>query len=125
MSRSDLAPDEVVSSDTEELILVDDQDREVGFETKAGCHDGGGLLHRAFSLFVFNPEGQLLLQRRAADKRLWPLYWSNSVCSHPRRGESMTEAVQRRLRQELRIDSGYGRCTGRTVSAPTRVAGRA
>jgi isopentenyl-diphosphate delta-isomerase len=96
-------PDEVVSSDREELILVDAEDREIGFRSKAACHDRGGMLHRAFSLFVFNPGGELLLQRRAADKRLWPLYWSNSCCSHPRRGESMEQAVNRRLFQELGI----------------------
>jgi isopentenyl-diphosphate delta-isomerase len=96
-------PDEVVSSDREELILVDADDREIGHRSKAACHDRGGLLHRAFSLFVFNPRGELLLQRRAADKRLWPMYWSNSCCSHPRRGETMDEAVNRRLYQELRI----------------------
>ena len=96
---------EVVSSEREELILVDDQDREIGFQSKADCHDRDGLLHRAFSLFVFNREGEVLLQRRAANKRLWPLYWSNSCCSHPRRGEEMEEAVHRRLYQELRIRS--------------------
>lgn len=98
-------PNEVVSSEREELILVDDQDREIGFQSKADCHDRDGLLHRAFSLFVFNRDGEVLLQRRAANKRLWPLYWSNSCCSHPRRGEDMEEAVHRRLYQELRIRS--------------------
>ncbi len=94
---------EVVSSEAEELILVDEQDRAVGYRSKAGCHDREGQLHRAFSVFVFNRQGEVLLQQRAAGKRLWPLYWSNSCCSHPRRGESMEEAVQRRLAQELRI----------------------
>lgn len=101
----DLVHDEVVSCEAEELILVDTADREVGHHPKAGCHDGDGLLHRAFSLFIFNADGELLLQRRAAEKRLWPLYWSNSVCSHPRRGEDMEEAVHRRLDQELRMRS--------------------
>jgi isopentenyl-diphosphate delta-isomerase len=59
------------------------------------------MLHRAFSLFVFNDAGELLLQQRAADKRLWPGYWANSCCSHPRRGETMQQATQRRLLQEL------------------------
>jgi len=91
----------IVSSDREPLILVDDDDREVGTLAKGACHDGDGVLHRAFSLFVFNPRGELLLQRRSRDKRLWPSYWSNSCCSHPRAGESMEEATHRRLRQEL------------------------
>ena len=96
---------EVVSDDGESLILVDESDREIGTLSKARCHDGDGVLHRAFSAFVFDPEGRLLLQRRAADKRLWPGYWSNSCCSHPRAGEDMDEAVHRRLRQELGIDA--------------------
>lgn len=98
-------PNEVVSSEREELILVDASDQEIGFESKAGCHDRDGLLHRAFSLFVFNQNGEVLLQRRAANKRLWPMFWSNSCCSHPRRGEEMETAVHRRLYQELRIRS--------------------
>jgi len=93
--------DEVVSSDDEPLILVDEQDRVVGHLSKAACHDGEGVLHRAFSLFVFNRSGELLLQQRSADKRLWPMYWSNSCCSHPRRGEEMADAIRRRLHEEL------------------------
>jgi isopentenyl-diphosphate delta-isomerase len=97
--------DAIVSSESEQLILVDENDLEIGFATKTHCHDGDGVLHRAFSLFVFNADGELLLQRRSAGKRLWPLYWSNSCCSHPRAGESMEFAVQRRLQQELGIDA--------------------
>ncbi|MGJ7456291.1 isopentenyl-diphosphate Delta-isomerase [Halomonas sp. MA07-2] len=97
--------DEIVSYEDEALILVDDQDRELGHLSKLKCHEGDGVLHRAFSLFVFNGRGELLLQQRAAGKRLWPLFWSNSCCSHPRRGERMTEAVHRRLWQELGIEA--------------------
>jgi isopentenyl-diphosphate delta-isomerase len=93
----------VVSSEAEELILVDDRDHEQGFMSKAACHDGAGILHRAFSAFLFNPAGELLLQQRADSKRLWPGYWSNSCCSHPRRGESMATATSRRLAEELNI----------------------
>jgi isopentenyl-diphosphate delta-isomerase len=93
--------DRVVSSDDEQLILVDRDDHEIGFLAKADVHRGRGTLHRAFSLFVFNPAGELLLQQRAMNKRLWPGYWSNSCCSHPRRGETMVSAVRRRLREEL------------------------
>ena len=95
----------IVSSECEELILVDRQDNEVGYRSKAACHDGAGMLHRAFSLFLFNGSGELLLQRRGADKRLWPGYWSNSCCSHPRRGESLEVATQRRLNDELNVSS--------------------
>lgn len=69
--------------------------------SKALCHSGQGVLHRAFSLLIFNGRGELLVQQRSASKRLWPLYWSNSCCSHPRRNESMEVATRRRLREEL------------------------
>jgi len=89
------------TSDSDSLILVDEADREVGHLDKARCHDGQGVLHRAFSLLIFNEAGELLLQQRAAGKRLWPLYWSNSCCSHPRRAETMETAIHRRLYEEL------------------------
>lgn len=95
----------IVSSDSEELILVDEHDNELGFLSKQQCHDGDGILHRAFSLFVFNAMGELLLQKRSADKRLWPLFWSNSCCSHPRKGESMDVATRRRLQEELDVQA--------------------
>ena len=85
------------------LILVDDADRDVGTLSKARCHEGNGILHRAFSLLIFNAAGELLIQQRAAAKRLWPLFWSNSCCSHPRSGESMEAATRRRLHEELGI----------------------
>ncbi len=93
----------VVSSEGEQLILVDKDDRERGHLSKAACHDGTGVLHRAFSAFLFNAAGELLLQQRADSKRLWPGYWSNSCCSHPRRGESMNTATVRRLDEELNL----------------------
>ena len=95
----------IVSSEREQLILVDRDDNELGFLSKAACHDGAGVLHRAFSLFLFNDEGMLLLQQRSDDKRLWPDFWSNSCCSHPRRGEGMEVATRRRLRDELNFET--------------------
>ncbi len=95
----------IVSSEDEQLILVDSSDNEVGHLSKALCHDGGGVLHRAFSLFLFSESGELLLQKRSETKRLWPGFWSNSCCSHPRRGESMDTATARRLNDELNIDT--------------------
>jgi len=91
----------IVSSESELLILVDADDRETGYLSKAECHDGGGILHRAFSIFLFNAGGELLLQQRGATKRLWPKFWTNTCCSHPRQGESMEIATTRRLQQEL------------------------
>ena len=95
--------DRVVSFESEELILVNERDEELGHLDKGACHDGEGVLHRAFSVFVFNDAGELLLQQRARGKRLWPGFWSNSCCSHPRRGETMSIATERRLEQELGI----------------------
>ena len=93
--------DPIVSSEADPLILVDENDEAQGVLDKAACHDGDGLLHRAFSVFIFNEHGEVLLQRRAEGKRLWPGYWSNSCCSHPRAGESIEEAAHRRTAQEL------------------------
>jgi len=95
----------VVSSESEQLILVDRDDNEIGFASKADAHDGAGVLHRAFSLFLFNEAGELLLQQRAPGKRLWGGFWSNSCCSHPRRGESMQIATSRRLLDELNFEA--------------------
>jgi isopentenyl-diphosphate delta-isomerase len=91
-------------ADSEPLILVDGGDRRLGHLSKSKCHEGRGVLHRAFSLLIFNARGELLIQQRAAAKRLWPLYWSNSCCSHPRRAESMAVATRRRLSEELGIE---------------------
>jgi isopentenyl-diphosphate delta-isomerase len=90
-----------VAADSEPLILVDETDREVGHLSKSRCHQGRGVLHRAFSLLIFNGAGEWLLQQRAPSKRLWPLYWSNSCCSHPRRAETLEAAIHRRLYEEL------------------------
>lgn len=96
---------QIVSSDSELLIRVNQADEPVGVLDKWACHDASGVLHRAFSVFVLNGDGQLLLQQRHQSKRLWPGYWSNSCCSHPREGEQMDEAVARRLEQELGIQA--------------------
>jgi isopentenyl-diphosphate Delta-isomerase len=90
-------------ADSNALILVDDADRRLGHMSKERCHEGRGVLHRAFSLLIFNNRGELLLQQRAPAKRLWPLYWSNSCCSHPRAMETMEVATRRRLVEELGI----------------------
>jgi isopentenyl-diphosphate delta-isomerase len=111
-------PAKVVSSDDEALILVDEADNEIGYLSKAECHDGDGILHRAFSIFLFDDEGRLLLQKRAAGKRLWPQYWSNTCCSHPRRGESLQVATLRRLEDELHTVSDLEHVFRFTYQAP-------
>ena len=91
----------VVSYDDEELIIVDLHDNEIGTLNKFKCHQKSGVLHRAFSIFLFNEQGQLLVQKRSIQKKLWPSFWSNSCCSHPRQGEDILEAAKRRLNDEL------------------------
>ncbi len=95
----------VVSFDNELLILVDENDKEIGYMSKIDCHRGEGILHRAFSIFIFNKRGDLLIQKRSGEKALWGGYWSNSVCSHPRKGESYGESTARRLHDELGIST--------------------
>lgn len=97
------APNEIVSFDDESLIVVDEQDNVLGFEAKNTCHEGDGILHRAFSIFVFDHNGRVLIQQRAPGKPLWPGYWANACCSHPRQGEHDAQAAGRRVREELGI----------------------
>lgn len=92
-----------VSSPDEMLILVDENDRKIGAAPKDECHRGDGKLHRAFSVFLFNERGELLIQKRSGLKPLWPHFWSNSCCSHPRESESVPDAARRRLREELGV----------------------
>lgn len=87
----------------EEVILVDEADREIGFAEKLAAHREGGRLHRAFSIVLFNGRGQMLLQRRARGKYHFGGLWTNACCGHPRRGESVAEAARRRLREELGV----------------------
>ena len=85
------------------LVLVDENDNVTGSETKEKCHDGDGILHRAFSAFIFNSKNQLLIHKRSGLKRLWPLYWTNTCCSHPSINETYEEGGERRVREELGI----------------------
>jgi len=87
----------------EMLILVDENDREVGVEEKLAVHRRG-VLHRAFSIYLFNSKGELLLTRRAAGKYHSGGLWTNTCCSHPRPGETTESAARRRLREEAGID---------------------
>ncbi len=85
----------------DQIILVDKNDKEIGYDTKEACHYKKPKLHRAFSIFIFNGKGEMLVTKRSAEKKTWPLFWSNAVCSHPRQGESTEKAAQRRLKEEL------------------------
>ncbi|MEV7329767.1 isopentenyl-diphosphate Delta-isomerase [Micromonospora sp. NPDC093244] len=81
--------------------LVDDVGTAHGETSVANAHQPPGQLHRAFSVMLVDPDGQVLLQRRAAVKTRFPLRWANSCCGHPRPGESLAEAANRRLSEEL------------------------
>ncbi len=87
----------------EQVVLVDEQNRVLGAAEKLAAHVAG-TLHRAFSIFVFNREGRLLLQRRAQTKYHSGGLWSNTCCGHPRPGEATAEAAHRRLREEMNFD---------------------
>ncbi len=86
------------------LVLVDENDIEQGTMEKMEVHRQG-LLHRAFSVFIFDSQGRMLLQRRSDQKYHSPGLWSNACCSHPTAGEELKEAVQRRLEEELGIEA--------------------
>ncbi|UMB55489.1 isopentenyl-diphosphate Delta-isomerase [Lutibacter sp. A64] len=84
----------------EQVILVNEKDEQIGLMPKMEAHEKA-LLHRAFSVFVFNDKNQLMLQQRAADKYHSPLLWANTCCSHQRDGERNIEAGKRRLQEEM------------------------
>ena len=88
----------------EKVILVDENDNQVGVMPKLEAHQKG-LLHRAFSVFIFNSKYELLLQKRASSKYHSGGLWTNTCCSHPREGEEILDAAKRRLIEEMGIDT--------------------
>ena len=86
------------------VVLVDSQDKVLGLMEKQQAHING-LLHRAFSVFLFNNKGEMLLQKRASEKYHSPLKWTNAVCSHPRIEETYLEGAKRRIKEELGIEA--------------------
>lgn len=116
---------------SEQVVLVDEQDNEIGLMDKLEAHKGEGRLHRAVSVLLYRKNHQhnvilgneatpgsvigsdsgqarmtkveVLLQKRASAKPLWPLFWSNTVCTHPRKGERYIDCAVRRLKEELGI----------------------
>mgnify|MGYP005823169917 FL=1 len=93
--------DSIIFANMEELVvLVDEKNNQIGLMPKMEAHEKA-VLHRAFSVFVFNEKGELMLQQRAASKYHSPLLWTNTCCSHQREGESNVEAGRRRLQEEM------------------------
>lgn len=88
----------------EKVILVDANNRPIGLMPKMEAHEKG-LLHRAFSVFILNKAGELMLQQRAFDKYHSPGLWTNTCCSHQRTGESNVEAGKRRLLEEMGFET--------------------
>lgn len=84
----------------EHVILVDANNNQLGTMEKMEAHEKG-LLHRAFSIFIFNSDGEMLLQERAHDKYHCGGMWTNAVCSHPRPGENQSQALRRKMKQEM------------------------
>lgn len=85
---------------TEYVVLVDELDNKVGLMEKMEAHINP-TLHRAFSIFIFNSKNEMLLQQRALSKYHTPGLWTNTCCSHPRDGESLHDATNRRLQEEM------------------------
>ncbi|WP_417429255.1 isopentenyl-diphosphate Delta-isomerase [Halpernia sp.] len=86
------------------VVLVSPEDQVLGQMEKMKAHETG-LLHRAFSVFLFNDKGEMLLQKRASEKYHSPEQWTNAVCSHPKLNESYLDAANRRLSEELGINT--------------------
>lgn len=91
--------------DVSKVILVDENDRPVGMAAKMEVHENG-LLHRAFSIFIFNTKGEMLLQRRSGSKYHSGGLWSNACCSHPQPGQDTQSAAQKRLYEEMGFTIG-------------------
>ena len=88
----------------EHVILVDKDDNEIGTMEKMEAHQKG-LLHRAFSVLIFNSKGEWLIQKRAGSKYHSAGLWTNTCCSHPRPGEKIEQAASRRLKEEMGIEA--------------------
>ncbi len=88
----------------EHVILLDEQDQPAGMLEKYAAHTFDTPLHLAFSCWLFNQQGQLLVTRRSLGKKAWPGVWTNSVCGHPQQGETFEQAVTRRCRFELGVE---------------------
>jgi isopentenyl-diphosphate delta-isomerase len=94
---------EVKEMSEEFVILVDENDNPIGTEEKVKCHLPNGILHRAFTVLIFDKNGRLVLTKRAKEKMLWPNDWDGTVASHPRDSETYVSSGERRMPEELGI----------------------
>ena len=101
----------------EHVILVNEKDQEIGLMPKLEAHQKA-VLHRAFSVFIFNSENELMLQQRASDKYHSPNLWTNTCCSHQRSGESNIQAGTRRLYEEMGFTTPLTEITSFIYKAP-------
>ena len=101
----------------EQVILVDEQDNPIGLMPKLEAHQKA-VLHRAFSVFIFNDKGELMLQQRAKHKYHSPGLWTNTCCSHQREGESNVQAGKRRLQEEMGFTTELREVTSFIYKAP-------
>lgn len=101
----------------EHVILVNEKDQEIGLMPKLEAHQKA-VLHRAFSVFIFNSENELMLQQRASDKYHSPNLWTNTCCSHQRSGESNIQAGTRRLYEEMGFTTPLKEITSFIYKAP-------
>ncbi|PHS61712.1 MAG: isopentenyl-diphosphate delta-isomerase [Flavobacterium sp.] len=101
----------------EQVILVNENDEQIGLMPKQEAHEKA-VLHRAFSVFVFNDANELMLQQRAFDKYHSPGLWTNTCCSHQRNGESNIEAGKRRLKEEMGFVTELSETTSFIYKAP-------
>jgi isopentenyl-diphosphate Delta-isomerase len=92
-----------VEKTSEMVVLVDDDGNDVGRAPKAEVHTADTPLHRAFSIHLFNTRGEVLITRRALEKKTWPGVWTNAVCGHPGPGEDTVEAIVRRVSDEIGV----------------------
>lgn len=97
-------PEAALDASPQQVILVDENDQPLGIEDKLKAHENGGRLHRAFSVFVFNSAGQMLLQRRSRCKYHFGGLWTNACCSHPSPGGSIEQSARARLSNEFGFD---------------------
>jgi isopentenyl-diphosphate delta-isomerase len=101
----------------EHVILVNEKDQEIGLMPKLEAHQKA-VLHRAFSVFIFNSENELMLQQRASNKYHSPNLWTNTCCSHQRSGESNIQAGTRRLYEEMGFTTPLNEITSFIYKAP-------